>query len=345
MTGSWLTLEMRPEVQHSRHWSASAARFAHCDPCAILVNGLPLKTESITPCSTNSLKSFKDAVENRDFAVSAEIFLRPGSSADSICEQAEVLREHVDAILLSDNQFGQLHMSTLVAASILMNAGIDPIVQLTSRNRNRIALVSDLMGAGALGVTSLLLVRGERAPKEFDPRPKPVLDVNAVELIKMASAVREDPRMEHCPDFYIGGAVTPHGPRKGWQAKKLAEKIDAGAGYLQTHICMDMDILKSFMKRLVDDGVIRRTNIIGTTAILGSVEDARWLRDNRRNVLIPDYIVDRLEQAADPRQEGIDICTEVLQTMAEIPGISGANVMAARDLGTIPEAISAAGLQ
>ncbi len=335
---------MRREVHHSRLQSASARQHTLRDPCVSLVNALPLRLLSTKACGTNFLKTFKDAVQNRDFAVSAEIFLRPESSPDSICEQADLLRDHVDAILLTDNQFGQLHMSTLVAASILMDVGVDPIVQLTSRNRNRIALISDLLGAGALGVTSLLLVRGERAPKEFDPRPKPVLDVNASELIRIASTVNEDPRMKHFPDFYIGGAVTPHGPRKGWQGKILTEKIDAGAGYLQTHICMDMDILKSFMRRLVDNGIIRRTNIIGTTAIVGSAEDARWLRDNRRNVLIPDSIVDRLEQAVDQRQEGINICTEILQTMAEIPGISGANVMAARDLGTIPEAIDAAGL-
>ena len=105
-----------------------------------------------------------------------------------------------------------------------------------------------------------------------------------------------------------------------------------------------MDILKSYMGQLVDKGIIRRTNIIGTTAILGSADDARWLRDNRRNVVIPNSIVDRLEGAADPRQEGIEICAETLRTMAEIPGISGANIMAARDLSTIPIAIDAAGL-
>ncbi len=108
---------------------------------------------------------------------------------------------------------------------------------------------------------------------------------------------------------------------------------------------MDMDILKSFINRLVDNGIVRRTNIIGATAILGSAEDARWLRENRRNVLIPDSVVDRLEQASDPRQEGINICTETLQAMLDIPGISGANIMAAQDLATIPEAIDAAGLR
>jgi len=291
------------------------------------------------------LRSFKDAIRNRDFAVSAEIFLRSESSVDSITEQADLLRDHVDAILVTDNQFGRIHMSPLVAASILINAGVDPIVQFASRNRNRLALISDLIGAAALGVTSLLLVRGHHAPKEFKPRPAPVRDVNAAELIRIASTVNQGHGISHSPDFYIGGLVTPHRPKKDWNGKILVDKIDAGAGYLQAHICMDIEVLKTFMKRLVDNGIVRRTNIIGSTAILGSAEDARWLRENRRNVLIPNSVVDRLEQASDPRQEGIKICTELLQAMRDIPGISGANIMAARDLATIPETIDAAGLR
>jgi methylenetetrahydrofolate reductase (NADPH) len=290
------------------------------------------------------LRSFKDAIRNRDFAVSAEIFLRPESSVDSIIEQADVLRDHVDAILLTDNQFGRIHMSPLVAASILINAGVDPIVQIASRNRNRLALISDLIGAAALGVTSLLLVRGDHAPKEYNPRPKPVLDVNAAELIRIASTVSQDPEILHAPDFCIGGLVRAHRPEKSWDGKLLMEKIDAGAGYLQASICMDVDVLKTFMKRLVDNGIVRRTSFIASTAILGSAEDARWLQDNRRNVSIPDSIVDRLEKASNPRQEGINICTEILQAMREIPGISGTKIMAAQDLTTIPETIDAAGL-
>ena len=236
-------------------------------------------------------------------------------------------------------------MSTLVAASILINARVDPIVQLASRNRNKVALISDLIGAVTLGVTSVLLVRGERAPKEFDPRPKSVLDVDAVELIRIASTVSQDERNSHSPDLYIGGLVIPHRPSKQWKGKLLTDKIDAGAGYLQTHICMDIEVLKTFMKRLVDNGIVRRTSIIGATAILGSAEDARWLQENRRNALIPDSVVDRLEKASNPRQEGINICTEILQAMLDIPGISGANIMAAQDLATIPETIDAAGLR
>jgi len=290
------------------------------------------------------LKTFKEAVRTRDFAVTAEIFLRPESDAESILHQADVLRDHVDAILLTDNQFGQLHMSTLVAASILLGSGIDPVVQMTSRNRNRIALLSDLLGAGALGVTSLLLARGERASDGFDPKPKPVLDVNAVELMRIASTVKSDPQLRSCPDFFVGGVITPQLPKANWKAVRLVEKVEAGAQFIQTHICMDTDLLRSFMKYLVQEGLLQRTSLIGAIAVLGSAEDARWLRTNRPNVMVPDALVERLENADDPREVGMQICVETLQAMMEIPGIAGASIMASRDLTTIPEIIGRAGL-
>ena len=290
------------------------------------------------------MKTFKNAVRTRDFAVTAEIFLRPESVAGSIRQQADVLRDHVDAILLTDNQFGQLHMSTLVAAGILLDSGIDAVVQMTSRNRNRIALVSDLLGAGALGVTSLLLVRGERASDGFDPKPRAVLDVNAVELMRIAATVKSDPKLEHCPDFFVGGVITPQQPKANWKAARLEEKIEAGAQFIQTHICMHTDLLRDFMKYLVQQGLLQRTSVIGAVAVLGSADDARWLKANRPNVMIPDALVARLDNADDPREEGMQICVETLQAMADIPGIAGASIMASRDLTTIPEIIRRAGL-
>lgn len=291
------------------------------------------------------LKTFKDAVRTRDFAVTAEVYLRPETDAASLCEQADLLRDHVDAILLTDNQFGQLHMSTIAAASILLDAGVDPIVQLTCRNRNRIALISDLLGAAALGVTSLLLVAGERAPPEFQPRPKPVLDLSAAELIHTAATLKSDERLGYCPDFFIGGVVTPITPKTSWKAKKLTEKIDAGAQFVQTHICMESRVLNAYMSHLVANNFIRRTSVIGAVAVLESAEDARWLQDNRPYVKISEKTVDRLKAASDPKAEGISICAETLRAMSRIPGMAGANIMAARDLKTIPEVIRAAGIK
>jgi len=290
------------------------------------------------------LKTFDDALRTKDFAISAEVYLRPEVDAASLCGQAEILKDYVDAILLTDNQFGQLHMSTIAAASILLAEGIDPIVQLTCRNRNRIALISDLLGAAAIGVTSILLMAGERAPPEFKPKPKPVLDLTATELIRTASMLNSDERLSNPSNFLVGGIVTPIIPKASWKATKLTEKIEAGAQFVQTHICMDTRVLTAYMKHLVDKQFIRRTSVIGAVAVIESAEDAEWLRDNRPSVNIPDELVGRLRSAADPRAEGITICAETLRAIAGIPGMAGANIIATRDLKTIPEAIREAGI-
>jgi methylenetetrahydrofolate reductase (NADPH) len=290
------------------------------------------------------LNTFKDAARQKDFAISAEIYLRPETTAEALRIQAAVLKDSVDGILLTDNQYGQLHMSTIAAASLLMDFGVDPIVQLTCRNRNRIALLSDLLGAGALGVSSLLLVAGERAPAEFKPKPKPVLDLSAVDLIRTATTMKSDENLTNNPDFFVGGVVTPVMPKPGWEAKQLREKVDAGAQFVQTHICMDVEILRCYLMHLVANKLIQQTSVIGAVAVLGSAEDERWLRKNRPNVMIPDDVVERLERSSDPRQEGVQICAETIRAMREIPGLTGVTIMAARDLSTIPEVIRAAGL-
>lgn len=290
------------------------------------------------------LKTFKDAVRQNDFAVSAEIFLRPETDADSIRTQAEILRDTVDGILLTDNRFGQVHMSTLAAASILLGVDVDPIVQLSSSNRNRIALISDLLGAGAIGVTSLLLIAGERAPKELEPKPKRVLDLNATDLILTANKIKNDESLRIPPDFFIGGVVTPVTPGPNWKPKKLLDKIDAGAQFLQTHTCMDIGVLRRYAKTLVEKKFIRRTSIIVAVALLESAEDAVWLNEHRPNVMVPDAIVERLQNSRQPKEEGIQICGEIIRALREIPGIDGVSIMATRELSSIPRAVQAAGL-
>ena len=313
----------------------------------VLVRDLPvhyLCIRHVLPRVHIQLKTFREAARRNDFAVSAEIYLRAETDAKSIREQAAVLKGHVDGILLTDNQFGQLHLSTIAAASILLDCGVDPIVQLTSRNRNRIALVSDLLGAGALGVTSLLLVAGERAPKEFKPRPKPVLDLSATDLIRTANTIKFDEELRTNPDFFIGGVVTPVAPGPHWKPKKLLEKIEAGAQFVQTHTCMDIELLRRYLKHLVKEKLIQRTSVIVSLAVLASAEDAQWLRDNRPNVMVPGAVVERLANADDPEAEGIRICVDIIQSLQKIPGVDGVSIMAVRDLAVIPKVISAAGL-
>ena len=289
------------------------------------------------------MKTFRDAVRHKDFAVSAEIFLRPDSNAESILHQASLLAEHVDGILLTDNQFGQLHLSTLAAASILIGAGIDPVVQLTSRNRNRIALISDLLGAGAIGVTSLLLSAGERPPESMNPRPKPVMDLRATELIRTAATIRDSDSAAGQPDFLVGGVAMPIRPGPNWNARKLHEKVDAGAQFMQTHTCMDVDLLRSYLRRLVTAKLIHRTSVIVSVAVLESADDARWLKENRSNVIVPDALISRLEGADYPREEGIRICAETVHSLREIPGVAGISIMASRNLEAIPAVLQRVG--
>ena len=289
------------------------------------------------------MKYFKDALSTKDFVITSEIFLKPETDANSIKIQADVLRDYVDAILLTDNQSGQLHMSSLVAGVLLLDAKIDPIIQLSCRNRNRISLLGDLLGCAALGMTNLSLIRGDRVP-DVQPRPKAIMDITATELIRMANKMKADDRIKSVGKFLLGGVVTPHGPKPGWQAKNVTEKIDAGAQFVLTHTCLDMDLLRTYMQRMVETKLVRRINVIVGMAVLSSSEDAQWVRKNRPNVIIPNDIVTRLSNAKDPEKEGIDICIEQLNALKTIPGVSGAHLIASEKLINISAAIKNANI-
>jgi methylenetetrahydrofolate reductase (NADPH) len=289
------------------------------------------------------LKYFKDALSTKDFVITSEIFMKPETDANSIKIQADVLRDYVDAILLTDNQSGQLHMSSLAAGVLLLDAKIDPIIQLSCRNRNSISLLGDLLGCAALGMTNLSLIRGDRVP-DVQPKPKAITDITATELIRMANKMKADEKIKSVDKFLLGGVVTPHGPKPGWQAKNITEKIDAGAQFVLTHTCLDMDLLRIYMKRMVETKLVRRVSVIVGMAVLSSSEDAQWVRKNRPNVIIPNDIVTRLSNAKDPEKEGIEICIEQINALKTIPGVSGAHIIASEKLINISTAIKNANI-
>ena len=290
------------------------------------------------------MNNFNKSLNTKDFTISSEIFLRPDTNEEAIKIQSDLLKDYVDAILVTDNQSGQLHMSSLSAGIILKNLGIDPIVNLSCRNRNRISLTSELLGCASLGINNLILTRGEKIPKEVQPRPKAIMDMNATSLISLANQIRNDEKLPSNNDFLIGGVVTPFSPKQGWPAKNLSEKIDAGANFMITHTCLNMELISTYMKRLVATKLLRNMHLIVGIAILKSPEDAKWLRENRPNVMIPADAVERLEKANEPEKEGIKMCAENLRTLAKIPGISGAHIIASNTVLNIPEAITLANL-
>ena len=288
------------------------------------------------------MMTFREAVAKRDFVITAEAFLKPETDGKAIGVQADLLRDHVDAVLLTDNQFGALHISTVAAARLMLDNGIDPIVQLCCRNRNRAALFADLLGAAAMGASSVMLLRGNRIPATVETRPKAVLDVNANELIAMAAGLKTDERLPEFPDLYIGGTTVPHEPKADWEPRKLLERSAAGALFFITFTCMDTGLLRRYMKRLVATKMTREAAFIISLTVFSTAAEAKWMRDNRPNVLIPDSVIERLDKAVDPRREGIDICAEQMSELAGIPGISGVNIMATTELAAIPQAIAAA---
>jgi methylenetetrahydrofolate reductase (NADPH) len=284
------------------------------------------------------LQTFRNAIRTQDLTLTAELALDGESDGPSVIAQARTLIEAVDAVQVTDNPGLKLHLSPLVAAAILLNEGIDPVVHIACRDRNSIALRSDLLGAAALGVTSLLLMRGKDIPKDARPRIKPVYDWGTRKLITCASGIEK-------ANFMIGSIATVFEPETDWTPGGLLAKADAGVKFVQSPLCFDIDLLKHYMSRLVSKKLMHRVSVIVALAPIPSADMAEWLVENLRGVIIPEKIIDRLRGATDPEKEGISICAELLRESAGIPGISGANLVCLGDPEAVTEAIRLSGVR
>ena len=272
-------------------------------------------------------KTLLDALRKRDFVLTAELSLDPGSDVEEITEQAKLLRPHFDAIQVTENQYGALHMSPLAAASILLTEGVDPILQISVCNRNRAALIGDLLGARALGIRNVQLVQGKKMPDSYQPQPTQVKDISVEELIATTKLINEDPELSGSVDFLIGAVVRARMLKQDEKMPMVVGKVDAGAQLLQTQVCFDLDVLRKYVAKIVSLKLIQRCSVIADIAVFESAESARWLRDNLPHISVPNTIIRRLERADNPEQEGVDICVEYLRELAEIPGLSGANLI------------------
>ncbi len=289
--------------------------------------------------------SFKDALKTRDFVVTAHVNMSRAPDAGSLIRQGNTLREAVDAVQITDNPGAEVHMSGLAASALLLAEGIDPILHMTCRDRNRIALQSDLIGAAALGVTSVLLMRGDRAPDHMKPKVRGVFDTRPQELMAFARQLKDARDVPLVTDFLIGATATIFDPDETFTPVNLARKCDAGANFVQTQLCFDMDVVRNYMRRMVAARLTRRLSFVMTLSPLPSAEVARWVRDNVRGALVPPSIIERLEQAADSEREGIEICAEMLEELATIPGVSGVSLLSLGSLEAIPATVDASGVR
>lgn len=293
-----------------------------------------------------------------EFALTAEITPPVSGDAQVLLDKALPLKGHLDAVNVTDGASARVHMSSVASAAILAANGIEPIAQFTCRDRNRIALMSDLLGAAALGVHNLLMLTGDDPTAGDQPDAKPVFDLSSGALIDLAATMSSDGLLpsfggksreglppdtrpiDGPPQFLVGAADTPTAEASERWREGLRAKIDAGARFLQTQVCYDLDVIRRYAELLKAEGFADSLSVLISNGPLASARSAIWMRENLWGVQIPDDIVTRLEQADDPKAEGIRICREQILAMAEIPGIGGAHMIAPTNPTSIPEALS-----
>jgi 5,10-methylenetetrahydrofolate reductase len=294
---------------------------------------------------TLQLKKFQQALQGERIAITADLTLTSSSGAADIAKQVELLGPWVDGLQVTDNPFAWTQMSALSAALLLQQQGVDPIPILNCRDRNRIALIADLLGLRALGVNNVLLTRGHKFPDAHPVKAAAVFDTNSRELVALAARLGEDEPRVPGNDFFIGVGARAFRPARSWNAESLAERSASGAQFLQTQLCFNTRILREYMRRLVDTRMTWKYSVIVSLAAIPSAVTARWLKQNMNDSRIPDAVVKRLEGAADAEQEGVLICAELMQEIAGIPGVSGINLMTMGNADHLAVAIQRSGLK
>jgi methylenetetrahydrofolate reductase (NADPH) len=281
------------------------------------------------------------------FVLTAEVTPPVSCDAADVLNKAMPLHGLADAVNVTDGAGARAHMSATAAATILLKAGIEPILQFTCRDRNRIALQSELMGAAALGVRNLLLLSGDKPSAGDQPDAKAVFDLDARSLTQTARLMRDKGELPTGQAiggrarFFLGAADAPIDPPADWQPDGLKAKRAAGAQFVQTQFCMDAGIVRRYVARLAQAGLEDLFLLIGVNP-LRSAKSARWMRSHLFGTIIPDALIARMEQARDPSAEGRLICIELIEELSTIAGVAGVHIMAPGNDAAVPDVIAEA---
>jgi 5,10-methylenetetrahydrofolate reductase len=284
-----------------------------------------------------------------EFAVTAE--LSPPDSADpqDVYERASIFDGWVDAINSTDGSGANCHMSSVGVCALLTRVGYAPVMQISCRDKNRIAIQGDVLGAAAMGVANVLCLTGDGVQCGDHPEAKPVFDLDSTALIEIIRIMRDERRLlsgrplSHPPELFIGAAENPFVPPHEFRPLRLAKKIAAGAQFIQTQYCYDLPVLERFMTRVRDLGLHEKCFILVGVGPLASARAARWIREHVPGVHIPDPVIARLEGAAKQREEGKRICIELIEQIRELEGVSGIHLMAYRQEEAVAEIIERSG--
>jgi methylenetetrahydrofolate reductase (NADPH) len=284
------------------------------------------------------------------FVVTAELTPPVATDASAALTQAKALKGLATAVNVTDGAGAKAHLSSLVTAHLLRTSGVEPILQMTCRDRNRLALQADLLGAMALDISNVLVLSGDDPKVGDQPETKPVFDLDSKGVLAMAQRMRRERRLPSGTaikgpiQLFLGAADAPIDPPATWVPQGLKAKVDAGVDFVQTQFCMDIGVVRRYAARLLDLGLAQRVAILIGVAPIPSARSARWMREKLYGTIISDEIVARLDGATDARREGRKICVELLQQLAQLPGVAGAHVMAPQNPSAIPEVIAEAGV-
>jgi 5,10-methylenetetrahydrofolate reductase len=292
-------------------------------------------TEEISEYKSGS--TLEKILKAGKFAATAELGPPKNADAEVIRKKAKFLKGYADGVNITDNQTAIVRMSSIAAAALAVQEGLEPIMQVTCRDRNRLAMQSDMLGAYALGVRNLLCLSGDHQQFGNHTMAKNVYDLDSMTLIQMVKGLRDDKKFQ-CgeeikgvnPRLFIGGAENPFADPFEYRPYRLAKKAKAGADFIQTQLVYNVPKFKEFMKRVVDLGVHQRVYILAGVGPFKSPGAARYMRDSVPGLDVPDEYVKRMEKTPKEKwkEEGITICAELIQQMREIPGVAGVHIMA-----------------
>jgi len=287
------------------------------------------------------------------FAVTTEI--DPPDSADpgEVLKRAAIFDGYVDAINATDGSGANCHMSSAGVCSLLTREGYAMVLQISCRDRNRIAIQGEILGGAAMGACNILCLTGDGVQAGDHPQAKPVFDLDSMSLLEIARTMRDESRFQSGrkldlpPRVFLGAAENPFAEPIEWRPHRIAKKVAAGAQFIQTQYCFDMPRLATFMAQVRDLGLLEGPNrvfILVGVGPLASAKSARWIRQNVPGVHIPEAVIDRVAGAEDQKSEGKKICIELIQQIREIEGVSGVHVMAYRQEMTVAEIIKTSGV-
>ena len=284
------------------------------------------------------------------FAVTAEIAPPDSADPNDVYERAALFDGYVDAINATDGSGAHCHMSSVGLCSLLTRRGYAMVMQVSARDRNRIAIQGDVLGASAMGVSNILCLTGDGVQLGDHPEAKPVFDLDSMSMLRMVQMMREEKRflsgrkLSEPPRVFLGAAANPFGPPLDYRPYRLAKKIAAGAQFVQTQYCFDIDLFKQYMSVVRDQGLHEKVFILPGVGPLASAKSAEWIRKNVPGVHIPDAIIDRLKGAENQAEEGVNVCIDMVNQLAEIEGVHGVHIMAYRQEHKVAEIVKRSGV-